>query len=64
MKNQAEFWENDIAEKFINLFNNASSTGFIKDYVKDSEIEDIPITLEITFMLQKSINDELKKESK
>jgi len=46
------------------LFNNASSTGFIKDYVKDSEIEDIPITLEITFMLQKSINDELKKESK
>lgn len=57
----AEKWEAQAIEPFIKKFNENNDTSFLKEYIPDIEIK--PLKLSITYMLQRSINDELKAET-
>lgn len=60
----AEKWEKEIAEKYIKEFNASRTTSFFKKYFPKAKITEKPLLLKITYMLQRTINDELKDETK
>ena len=60
----AEKWELEIAEKFIKEFNSSETTSFFKKYFPKAKIDEKPLLLNITYMLQRTINDELMDETK
>ena len=58
---KAEAWEADAIEPLIKRFNENTDTKFLQEYIPD--IETKPLNLHITYMLQRTINDELKAET-
>lgn len=60
---EAEIWERDVLEDMINDFNTDGGKAFIDKYYPD-EKDLKPFELKITYMLQRTVNDELEEETK
>ncbi len=58
----SELFEQEIFEKIIQKFNDATDTSIFKEFIPDIEVK--PLNLKINYMLEISINHELKAESK
>lgn len=57
----AESWEADALGPFLKKYNDSVDTSFLKEYIPDIEIK--PLKLKATYMLQRSVNDELRAET-
>jgi Niemann-Pick C1 protein len=56
-----EAFEKDVIESLILEFNENSTTEFFQKWIPDVEVE--PLQTKINYMLQRTVNDELKKET-
>ena len=56
-----EMFEKEAIESLIKEFNSNTDTAFLKKWFPDIKVE--PLKLHITYMLQRSVNDELEKET-
>ena len=56
-----ETFEKEAIESLIKKFNESKDTEFLKEWIPDIEV--VPLTTKITYMLQRTINDELKAET-
>lgn len=57
-----ENFEKEVIESLIEEFNSNTDTKFLQKWIPDVEIE--PLQTKIKYMLQRTVNDELRKETK